>query len=494
VAAADTLASLGQKVTDLFVGAFANRSPDAALVFLPFALPVPGDIVQGGAQGVQVNPTRMASFLASNFDAPYLMSPTQYTIHGKDLSYGAASQIYTTAVTLARPTAAVDSDAWKRVTAEIAMAQAVLDPGGMAMGCEPDDWVVPDNSAYWSAFDSSRTETAPTPSSPSGPAVHPVIAPPPRVINPALWTIKPAAAREQPVPSLAYLHAVYPPAAAPASARPAIVVAGQSAAAAKPAAQPPAHAVPVRAVSAQPVVPHPVDRPLILRHPLPPPPPPQPPPSSSSLTAHFEYMAVTIGFTAAGRSTWDGVFLADRGWCIPGMGSGLLLPSPDVAAASGTAPLAYGLPTALIVIRNLKVSVLWTGQEQASVQSGGYLGPFSLANASAITAADGSSTYSNPGMQVVALLCSHLPALPPVDPPDVAPADAATSDNSSTGAATSALAAAQPAGNAAAAGTATSDSSSAGAASTSPATPQASATQPAGSAAATGSSPATGTS
>lgn len=491
MAAADTLASLGQKVTDLFVGAFANRSPDAALVFLPFALPVPNDIVQGGAQGAQVNPTRMASFLGSNFDAPYLMSPTQYTIHGRDLSYGAASQIYTTAVTLARPTAGVDSDGWKRVTAEIAMAQSVLDPGGMAMACEPDDWVMPDNNGYWSAFDSSQTQTAP---SPSAPPVAPAITPPLHVINPALWTIKPAAAREQPVPSLAYLHAVYPAAAAPASARPAIVVAGQSAAAAKPAVQLPAHAVPVRAVSPQPVVSHPVDRPLIWRRPLPPPPPPQPPPSSSSVTAHFEYMAVTIGFTAAGRPTWDGVFLADRDWCIPGMSKGVLLPSPDVAAPTGAAPLAYGLPTALIVVRNLKIAVHWTGQEQASVESGGYLGPFSLANASATTAADGSSTYSNSGMQVVALLCSHLPALPPVDPPDAAAAAAATSDTSSIGAATSESAAAQTAGDAAAAGAATSDSSSAGAASVSPAASQAPATQPTGSAAPTGSSPATGTS
>lgn len=212
------------------------------------------------------------------------------------------------------------------------------------------------------------------------------------------------------------------------------------------------------------------------------------------MTAHFEYMAVTIGFMATGRSTWDGVFLADRDWCIPGMSKGVLLPSPDVAAPSGAAPLAYGLPTALIVIRNLKVSVHWTGQEQASVQSGGYLGPFSLANASATTAADGSSTYSNPGMQVVALLCSHLPALPPVDPPDAAAAGVATSDNSSTGAATSAPAAAQSPGNAAAAGAATSDSSSTSAASAGPATSQAPATQPNGSAAATGGSPATGTS
>src|SRR5262245_48289882 len=101
MAGGDTLASLGGKVTDVFVSAFASGNPNVSLVFLPFALPTPDDIVQGGV----VNPTRLASFLSPNFDAPYLMSASQYTVHGKDLYYGSASQIYALAASLAQPTA-----------------------------------------------------------------------------------------------------------------------------------------------------------------------------------------------------------------------------------------------------------------------------------------------------------------------------------------------------------------------------------------------------
>jgi hypothetical protein len=61
----------------------------------------------------------------------------------------------------------------------------------------------------------------------------------------------------------------------------------------------------------------------------------------------------------------------------------------------------------------------------------GFVGPFSLAGASTTTS-HGTWTYSRPGMQVVALLCSHLPVLPPADAPDVlASATNAVPQNSS---------------------------------------------------------------
>ena len=84
MAGTDTLASLGEKITNVFVNAFASSNPGMSLVFLPFAVPAPDNIVQGGI----VNPTRMTAFLVPNFDAPHLMSPSQYTVHGKDVDYG----------------------------------------------------------------------------------------------------------------------------------------------------------------------------------------------------------------------------------------------------------------------------------------------------------------------------------------------------------------------------------------------------------------------
>ena len=138
------------------------------------------------------------------------------------------------------------------------------------------------------------------------------------------------------------------------------------------------------------------------------------------MTAHFDYTSVTIGYMAAGVSTWNGVFLADSNWCVPGMAKGGLLPAPDVSAAEAHEELVYGLPVALIVVKNLNISVKWSGQEHASLdESGGFLGPFSLAGASPTSASDGSWTYARPGMQVVALMCSHLPVLPPANAPDV---------------------------------------------------------------------------
>jgi hypothetical protein len=139
------------------------------------------------------------------------------------------------------------------------------------------------------------------------------------------------------------------------------------------------------------------------------------------MAVHFQYMSVTIGYMAAGIPVWNGVFLADTSWCVPGMTKGGLLPAPDIALQEGHGPLAYGLPVALIVVRNLTISVKWTGQEQAALgDSGGFIGPFSLLGASPTPGPDGSWNYTQPGMQVVALLCSQLPSLPPQDAPDLA--------------------------------------------------------------------------
>lgn len=437
MAAGDTLASLGEKVTEVFVNAFASSNPSVSLVFLPFALPVPDDIVQGGV----VNPTRMTAFLVPNFDAPYLMSASQYTVHGRDIYYGAASQIYATAVTLAQPASAVGSPAWKRVTSEIAMAQAVLNPSGVSvsMMCVPDDWVSPGSTGYWSTFDSTQSQGAPAQGIVASPAPGSGAAPPqtPRAISPMLWSIKPAAAQATPAATLNYIHEVRPSlversvASPMMTARPmtpmAVARPAASAAAAREIA-PAATVSEIRRVDTSELSIHATLREpgvsTVWRRPPWPrqgrPPPPPPPPPSSSMAVHFEYMSVTIGFMAAGISVWNGVFLADANWCVSGMAKGGLLPAPDTALQEGHGPLAYGLPIALIVVRNLTISVKWSGQDRASLgNSGGFLGPFSLAGATAAAAPDGSWVYSQSGMQVVALLCNHLPVLPPQDGPDL---------------------------------------------------------------------------
>jgi hypothetical protein len=361
----------------------------------------------------------MAAFLAANFDEPYLVSAEQCAVHGKDGYYGRLSQIYPLAVTLAQPVAPPGSSAWRVVTAELAMAQSVLTPAGMAyaMACAPDDWVLPGNASYWSIFDSAQAQAAPpTPAIGGGAPASPTPAL-------ALWTFKAAEAQAAPSATLQYLHAVSPPQPAPATpaAKIAPIVAREALIATPTVA--PRVAAPMLAprvaapmLAQRPVIASPIDISPQLH--LPPPPPPPPPPTSS-MSMHFEYMSVGIDYMNAGVSMWNGVFVANPDWCVPGMTKGGLLPSPAIAVADGQPLLAYGLPIALIMVRNLNVSVKWSGQEQVALgASGGYIGPFSLAGATAANGPDGSWSYSQPGMQVIALLCTRMPVLPPKDAPD----------------------------------------------------------------------------
>src|SRR5450432_1580557 len=207
MAADDTLSTLGEKVTDLFASAYAGGNPNVSLVFLPFSVPVPDDIVQGGV----VNPARLGAFLVANFDAPYVVSPQQNTAHGKDDSYGSASQIYATAAALAQAAAAPGSATESRVNAEIMMARRVLDPSGpaVAMSSQPDDWVMPENTSYWTVFDSAQSQTSPPPGSIPPPVNAAGL--PPRIFNRELWAIRPAIAQAASSATLETVHAANPP-------------------------------------------------------------------------------------------------------------------------------------------------------------------------------------------------------------------------------------------------------------------------------------------
>lgn len=438
----DTLATLGSKLTDLFAGAYAGGNPNVSLVFLPFSVSPPDDIVQDGI----VNPAQMAAFLVSNFDAPYLVAPAENAVAGKDDSYGAASQIYATAVSLAQPAPAMGTSAFKNVASEIAMAQSVLSPtyATVNMTCEPDDWVLPANTNYWTAFDSHQTQGS-VPAGPgtpsgttSGPAGNTAAIPPavpamrggvvPLIdahpINNRVWAIKPAAA--------APARVAVP---VPLIQRPLNV----------PATKAVAPAAPVNsAIRLLPIHFLPIMRPGVPS-PAPSPPPPPPPPPTSNVSVHFEYMSVTIGYTAAGISVWDRVFLASDDWYISGMKRGDLLPAADTPGSS-----VYGLPTSLVIVRNVSITVNWAGQDQATLgTSGGFLGPFSLSGVTPTVAPDGTWTYARPGMQVVALLCDHLPVLPPINAPDLpasteAPATSSGATSGSAGAQTTAATIAPP--------------------------------------------------
>jgi hypothetical protein len=144
--------------------------------------------------------------------------------------------------------------------------------------------------------------------------------------------------------------------------------------------------------------------------------------TSSTVTIHLEHQCVTLGYFTAGQPWWNGVFLADQGWFMPGMPRGGLLPPAD-----GAPDATFGLPVGLVIVQNLRVSGQWSAEAAAALSSpGGTIGPLSLFGATASTEADGvTMTYSHDGMQVVALLCNPLPVLPPVDPPSATTPDPA---------------------------------------------------------------------
>jgi len=391
----DDLAALGQKLTAALTSAYASADSNGALVFLPGGIPVPADIVQSGI----INAAQMGTFLEANFDFPFVLSLSESAVHGRDLSYGSTSDIYMFAASSARPLGSPSDDSWQRVTTEIAQAQRALNTtlSQTGLACEPDDWVLPANTGYWSTFDSTQTEPAPVTTTPSG-----TPQPTPPIINNRLWVMRSLATT--PITEVAKA----PPPVSPPPASP--PTPPQRMMAERMMARPEFLTQVNSGAASHLIIRHPIDLPPRPVSP-PPPAPPPPPPAPTSIRVSLQHQCVTLAYLSGGAPWWNGVFLADTGWYIPGMNRGALLPAPKQPAAG--AGLAYGLPVAMIVVQGLTISGHWSGAPD-SIAS---IGPFSLQGAKPQQGGDGSITLTRPGMQVIALLCNALPVLPPVDSP-----------------------------------------------------------------------------
>lgn len=408
--------------------------PGSNLVFLPGGVSVPSNIVQpmaGNSALLTTNPTQVQMFLSMNFDYPFEVTSGDASVLRIQASYGTATQIYTQAVTSAQPVGNADDATWKRIAAEITGAQRSFGPlAAQALICEPDDWALP-SAPYWTSFDSTESQSSSTTTNVPIP-----------VVNRKLWmlrslTVPPPATTEQPpaAPSgprrgIAWRNYSSRPIALDQR-----ISSAAGASAARSEQQPSAglssptamYLKDWQSAAGQGRLVKQVDAQLLWSA----------TPgitnvtasSSSSVVAHLEHQCVTIGRYIAGQPWWDGVFLCDTGWFIPGMHRGGLLPTPDAVEGDFT----YGLPIAMIVVRNFRVSGQWS-QEAANALAapGGTIGPLSLFGAAAKVESDGSVTYAHDGMQVVALLCSPLPVLPPMDTPTPG-----TPSSSSTNAASS---------------------------------------------------------
>jgi hypothetical protein len=390
------------------------------VAFLPGGLPVPDDLVQSGVPNV----TQVDTWLQANFDSPLLVRPADATVGARSSS--TASDIYALAVTAAQPAGTVNSPAWQRVAGEIQTAQTEYgQPGGdKPIVCSPDDWELPGNQSYWASFDSS-VATSTTTTTSAGPAPNP-----PWRVNPVLWKLRVLDSEIQlPEREAPIFNQLGP---LPVERKPML---SESLTGTIRDGIPTAAPTVVARIGSFPVqdlrtLPVNLDYTTVLS---------QAPAvqnvtatTSSSLVVQLEHSCVSLRRAFGGQSWWDGVFLADRGWYVPGMPSGALVaaaPSPT-ARPDETTPdqQVFAVPVGLIVVRNLSVHGEWSAEAaQALSSSSASIGPLTLFGASSASSASGTSTYSRPGMQVVALLCATLPMLPPIDDPSMAPASTASS-------------------------------------------------------------------
>lgn len=437
---ADTneIQAIGQSLATALTNAYqAAAAGSSHLVFLPFSVDVPDAIVQSGL----VNPVQMQTWLEINFDSPFIVSPDDFSALSKDPSHGSASRIYTVAASSAQSTGDPDSDAWKRRNMVISGARSALGPDEEQKTIipQPDDFVLPDKADYWTSFDStqaSQTQTTTTtkpvnvdywrvrnidpqiikavinlPPAATPAVKHIDISPAsldPAVINAVVSGAQQSSTRVIDPKTVLQVGKIMNMSLVRAAA-PAETVAVNTQLAAKMNISSTAknewmansRSLVISQIDASAVFDAAAAVKTVTTT------------STASVTVHLEHQCVTLGYYRSGVAWWDGVFLADQGWYIPGMARGALLPQ-----APGSAGTTYGLPMAMIVVRNLTVTGRWSNEAAAALSApGGTLGPLSLFGAKAVAGTDGLVSYSHPGMQVVALLCSSLPVLPPIDAP-----------------------------------------------------------------------------
>lgn len=129
---------------------------------------------------------------------------------------------------------------------------------------------------------------------------------------------------------------------------------------------------------------------------------------SQALTLSLEYCFVQISRDA----WWNEVLVRMPGWCAPGLRAGDLVPGRQ-----GTG-LPVGVPIAMVVTRNVRVSGRWSEADRAAAASHTSFGPWEMSQSKmSFDKSQETATLEIPDTQVVAVVCSLLPSLPPADDP-----------------------------------------------------------------------------
>jgi hypothetical protein len=137
---------------------------------------------------------------------------------------------------------------------------------------------------------------------------------------------------------------------------------------------------------------------------------------SDDLTLTLDYCIVQLSRDA----WWNDVLVRMPGWYAPGMQAG------DIVPTRGLAGQPVGVPIAMVVTRNVQVSGHWSEADRSAAETHTSFGPWHIGETSLVTdQATSSASLSIPGMQVIAVICSLLPQMPPMSDPRLAAAPAA---------------------------------------------------------------------
>ena len=129
------------------------------------------------------------------------------------------------------------------------------------------------------------------------------------------------------------------------------------------------------------------------------------PVETPKFTMSFDYCLVRL------RRPWlSGDLLATPGWYVPGAHGGDYASGPP----ANTGAFAV-IPTAFIAVKNLVIDANWSDSDVAARANAAAFGPFSLLG----PPTDDKNSVRNPGIQVIAWICSVQPQLPPDTDPSL---------------------------------------------------------------------------
>lgn len=133
------------------------------------------------------------------------------------------------------------------------------------------------------------------------------------------------------------------------------------------------------------------------------------PVQAGQITIDFQYMTVALNRS----SWWNGLLVANTGWYLPGYRAGDLAPG----SLTGTGGICGGLPTAMVLIRNLTIRGSWTSADQGALAQASTFGPFSLLGRTISP----DLTVQVAGTQIIGWVVTELPQLPPLGDPNLGP-------------------------------------------------------------------------